>query len=339
MSGRLAFDIGGANLKAAHSDGSVRSVPFELWKSPERLADALRSLSGTLPDADAWLVTMTGELCDCFRTRSDGVRSILGSVGAAADGRAVHVWGTDGAFHSVASILERPLLAAASNWLALATAVARGGFGRSGLLIDVGSTTTDLIPWRDGEVLITPDQRTDFDRLQASTLVYQGVRRTPLMMLGLAVFGGRTTRVMAEQFATMADVFVTLGDIPPNPDDRSTANGQPLTVEASRDRLARMVGRDRDDFTTHDAREYAQFCERSFLAALRGASTTVVIHSLTDRPAAIVVAGSGEFLARRLVEQAWSDAQICSLADVWGSEASEAACAVALLRLAAEESP
>ena len=37
----LALDIGGANIKAAHSREQSRTLPFELWKRPDDLAPAL----------------------------------------------------------------------------------------------------------------------------------------------------------------------------------------------------------------------------------------------------------------------------------------------------------
>ena len=73
----LALDIGGANLKAAHSSGQIRSAPFALWKTPEDLGVALKQLVADLPPFDRLAVAMTGELCDCFRTKVEGVIHIL----------------------------------------------------------------------------------------------------------------------------------------------------------------------------------------------------------------------------------------------------------------------
>src|SRR4051812_47048682 len=94
----LGLDIGGANLKAAHSDGSARTVPFALWKHPERLADELRQLSATMPAYQRVGVTMTGELCDCFATKSDGVRAILQAVNDAYVNIPVRLWSLDSRF-------------------------------------------------------------------------------------------------------------------------------------------------------------------------------------------------------------------------------------------------
>src|SRR5262245_28908054 len=92
----LGLDIGGANLKAAHATGATRLRPFALWKDPRGLAGALRDLLAGLPAADALAVTMTGELCDCFPSKREGVHAILDAVADVAEGRDVRVWRTDG---------------------------------------------------------------------------------------------------------------------------------------------------------------------------------------------------------------------------------------------------
>src|SRR5689334_2443927 len=105
----LGLDVGGANLKAAHSDGEARSVPFALWKDPAGLPAALAELAGDLPESDALAVTMTGELCDCFESSSDGVRAILDAVASAAGTKPVRVWDHDGLFVDLERAREEPL--------------------------------------------------------------------------------------------------------------------------------------------------------------------------------------------------------------------------------------
>src|SRR6476646_3442997 len=94
----LGLDIGGANLKAATVGKRAVSVPFALWKQPDRLPAALADLVGQFPDATELAVTMTGELCDCYETKRQGVNAILDAVESVANGRRIGVWSTDGAF-------------------------------------------------------------------------------------------------------------------------------------------------------------------------------------------------------------------------------------------------
>ncbi|WP_165229891.1 hydantoinase/oxoprolinase family protein [Aquisphaera insulae] len=333
----LALDVGGANLKAAHGGGQVRTVPFEVWKNPEGLGAALSSLAGTFPGFGRIALTMTAELCDCYRTRLEGVLAVIAAVERAAAGRPVWTWGTDGRFHDIESIRREPTLAAASNWLALATVAARLIGGRRGILIDVGSTTTDLIPLDGGRVAVRG--RSDRQRLRSRELVYAGVRRTPLSALAAELALGEEGPIglAAELFATTLDVFLTTGDISPDPGDRATADGRPATVEAARDRLARMVGDDRDGFSSGDALGMARAAEASLVGRLSEAARHVCASTI-GTPEVVVVAGSGEFLADRVAVAAFGGGPArIGLAGIWGPAGSTAACACALLGLSEGE--
>src|SRR5665213_2920887 len=166
----LGLDVGGANLKAAHTNRTARSRPFALWKDPGGLADALRNLIAEMPSADVLAVTMTGELCDCSESKRQGVNVILDAVEAAAAGKPIRVWRTDGRFSDLAAARTESLTAAAANWLALATFAGRYAPTGPALLIDIGSTTTDIVPLQDGRPM--PKGRTDPERLRSGELVY-----------------------------------------------------------------------------------------------------------------------------------------------------------------------
>src|SRR5947209_8555190 len=111
----VGLDVGGANLKAAHSGGSARARPFALWKAPAALPDALRELLRDWLPYDLLAVTMTGELCDCFATKREGVRAILHAVSAVAGQAPVRVWRNDGRLVDLDAARADPLPAAAAN--------------------------------------------------------------------------------------------------------------------------------------------------------------------------------------------------------------------------------
>jgi len=332
----LALDIGGANLKAAHSDGLTTTVPFEVWRRPAELGKAIAKLAAALPPFDRAAVTMTAELCDCYPTKAEGVLAILAAAAQALGGRPLSVWGIDGRFHELAEIRRRPVLAAAANWLALATAAARLASDDRGLMIDIGSTTTDIIPLDRGRVAVRG--RTDTERLRTGELVYAGIRRTPLCALAteLPLWQGPPIGLAAELFATSLDVFLTLGDLDPDPTELATADGRGATVDAARDRLARMVGADRESFSAGDAVELSRSAAECLLRRLAQAAHRVC-QATIGIPDVAVVAGSGEFLARRLAARVLGpDRPIISLAEAWGCAASTAGCARALLTLVME---
>ena len=331
----LALDIGGANLKAAHSSGKAESVHFPLWKFPDRLPLEIEALAHRFPKTEEVAVTMTAELCDCFETKCEGVLAILDALVSALPGRRIWIWGMDGRFHALPAIREQPLLAAASNWLALATAIARRYASDSGFLIDIGSTTTDLIPFENGEVAAIG--KTDLERLQSGGLVYAGASRTPLCALTTSLnFRGKKTGLAAELFATTKDIYLTLGDLKEDPLDDETADGRPASRQHARDRLARMVGADREGFSEDDALEFSKGLDKALLDRLAEASRRV-LESLSQAPNVVVTSGSGEFLARRLGRALFGEAiPLEPLGELWGSDISTAACAKALLELSAD---
>src|SRR5581483_10394231 len=173
----LALDIGGANLKAADGLGFALSEPFPLWQRPAELAAAVTSIIGRAPPSEKLVVTMTGELADCFQTKAEGVSHIARAAQQAAGDRPVLVYLVDGSLAPVDEACQQPLLAAASNWHALASFAARYCSG-PGLLVDIGSTTTDIIAFANGAVVA--QGQTDPERLASGELVYTGVVRSPV---------------------------------------------------------------------------------------------------------------------------------------------------------------
>ena len=330
----LALDVGGANLKAADGSGWARSVPFALSREPHRLAAEIEALVNAAPANSRLAVTMTGELCDSFSTKADGVRHILGAVEAAAAGREIAVYLVDGRMVSVDAARDEPLQAAASNWHALAQFACRFIPERAGLLIDVGSTTTDLVPIADGCVVARA--ATDTERLQAGELVYSGVCHTPLTAIVRAIpWRGGHCPIAGDCFATTADAYVLLGDVPEQLSAAWTADGRPLTQAFARDRLARMICADRSTFFESDAHVAAQSVRDAQMAQIQDAAQQVA-SNLKQSPDCFVISGIGEFLARRMIGEIWPAGRIVSFAREWGPEVSACAPAHALAVLACE---
>jgi probable H4MPT-linked C1 transfer pathway protein len=327
----LGLDIGGANLKAAHRDGRVRVLPFPLWKNPRQLPAALVELVSDMPACDVLAVTMTGELCDCFAGKREGVDAILNAVEAVAGNRRVRIWTLNSTFIDIAGARRQPLQVAAANWLALAAFACRF-IPHDGLVIDIGSTTTDIVAVVSGRP--APKALTDPERLRELELVYTGVRRTPLC----AVLGAG---VAAEFFATTQDVYILLGSLPENPLDTATADGRPATRSAAHARLARMMCADAETCGPDETRKLAvRALHRQVL--LLSTAFDHVAQRLPGPPETLVLAGEGEFLARMVLseENTFRDretnlakSKVISLAEKLGPDISKAACAYALTAL------
>lgn len=332
----LGLDIGGANLKAATSAGAARTEPFEIWRAPHALASRLRELIGRLPAADCLAVTMTAELADCFATKAEGVAAIVAGVRQAAEATPIAVWQTNGSFLSPESAIRQPRQIAAANWHALATWAGRLAPHGNALLVDMGSTTTDVIPFQEGRPV--PQGLTDLDRLRNSELVYTGLRRTPLCAVAESVeVRGGPCRLAAELFATMLDVQLLLGIIPEDPADRNTADGRPATIAWAHDRLARMVCCDRDELDLNEARAIARTFAEAQHRLLDSAIQAVVGRNMGKLETAII-AGSGDVLARKILAKnpATKGSRIIQLAELLSPELAEAACAYAVAVLASE---
>jgi (4-(4-[2-(gamma-L-glutamylamino)ethyl]phenoxymethyl)furan-2-yl)methanamine synthase len=330
----LALDIGGANIKVADGLGYCSIQPFALWRRPERLAESLQNVIEAAPPCNRIAATMTGELADCFETKEQGVRHILQALSTAAGGRHIHAYQTSGRLQPLDTALDEPLLAAAANWHALARFAGRFAANGAALLIDIGSTTTDVIPLFNGRPQTAGC--TDTERLLSGELVYTGVQRSPVCsVLGYLPYRGQLCPVAQELFATTWDAYLTLSELPEEPDNRNTADGRPATREAARARLARMICADETSFDDTDAMVAAETIRRDQMARIAVAVAQVVARQ-GQSPATVIVSGAGEFLARRIVEQMNLAGRLVSLGDQLGPALSRCAPAHALAVLARE---
>ena len=328
----VGLDIGGANIKAADADGGAWSLAFPLWKERQRLGAAVADLLTTAGPCQAIALTMTGELADCYRDRAAGVRDILTQVLRASGIHPVWSYSVDGCFHSSEEILKNPDQAAAANWHALAQLAARWLGPRPGVLVDVGSTTCDIIPLSKGGV--ATDSRTDFDRLSREQLLYFGVGRTPLCALVSHIpYRQGMIPVMAELFATTDDVCLTLGFVAEDHNDRQTCDGRARTRAAARNRIARLIGLDHRQFERQDAEAAARHIWKSMKQRLHQAiernATTL---TTSTEPLTVILSGHGAALAEPL-PSSW---RVIRAADRLGHAGSRAAPAYAVAVLAAQ---
>ena len=187
---------------------------------------------------------MTGELCDAFPSRREGVAGLAAIAANHLAPAAPSLYAGRAGFVELGEAASHAADIASANWHASAALVALRL--RDALFIDIGSTTADLIPIVAGQVAAVG--YSDAERLAAGELVYTGMTRSFVMSLASrAPFRGAWTPLMNEYFASSADVHRILGDLPDDADKMSTADGREKTVEASRARLARMIGREADE--------------------------------------------------------------------------------------------
>ncbi len=296
------WDLGGAHLKVAQgaADGRLEAafqLPCTLWRGLDHLTRAIAEAQSRLAPTRRHGVTMTGELVDLFASRADGVEALAQAIRAALPDADLRLYAGPEGFVPTGEAGRHVHDIASANWHASARFVA--GRCAAGLFLDVGSTTTDVVPFAEGQVAVTGF--TDSERMVAEELVYTGVTRTPVMAIAEAVpFAGARQKLMAEYFATAADIHRLTGALPEDADQHETADGRGKTAADSARRLARMLGR---DFMPDDLPAWRQLAahlaERQLQAVFAAAERVLSRRNVPDA-APVVGAGVGRFLCEAL---------------------------------------
>ncbi|HVN53176.1 MAG TPA: hydantoinase/oxoprolinase family protein [Anaerolineaceae bacterium] len=339
----LGLDIGGANVKTVglrYESEEVRSyraasLPFEIWREKERLPEILQSaMEMVFPEnrPDALAVTMTAELADVFATKREGVGFVLDRLLETFPGMQGYALSLQGEFVPLVEARLRPLEFAASNWLA--TALYVGQAHPDCLLVDVGTTTTDVIPILNGQICALG--RTDLERLAAGELVYTGVLRTNLAAIVQSVpVRGRLCRVSSEDFAISGDVYLILGFLRAKDYTCPTPDGRPATRETARVRLARLVCADTEMLVEDEIDTLASYVAEQQLGQVCVAIQQVLSRIQAARDLPLLAAGSGAFLALKAGKRLGLD--VSNLGADWGKTGSTAAPSLAVAFLLAQQ--
>jgi probable H4MPT-linked C1 transfer pathway protein len=301
MTSVIGWDIGGAHLKAARAENGTIVEAIQLVCTPHcglgHLEQAIEQAAARLGPADRHGVTMTAELSDAFETRAQGVTSVAAICANRIKSADILFYAGAQGFVPRSGVAEAASAIASANWRASAALVA--GRCADALFIDMGSTTTDLIPIRAGSVATLG--ATDAERLAFGELVYAGFTRgAPAAGLSVAPIDGRWTQLVNENFATMADVRRILGDLPEAADMAPTADGRGKTVEASMARLARLAGRDAADGGPQQWRDFADYFARAQLRLIEDQIALLKSRGAFTPDAPFIGAGVGRALVERL---------------------------------------
>jgi probable H4MPT-linked C1 transfer pathway protein len=343
----VGWDVGGAHLKACLLEAGrvvdVAQWPCPLWKGTAHLEEAIaaaivrwpRALDATTRHA----ATMTGEMVDLFADREQGVGRLAGVL-AEALGPSLRLYAGAAAFVAPHEAPRHWQAIASANWQATA-AVLAPQLGDA-LLLDVGSTTTDVIALRGGRV--AAQGMDDARRLATGELVYQGVVRTPLCALAARVpFEGRLVNVMNEFFATSADVYRTTGELDPAHDQDATADGSGKGPAETHRRLARMIGHDARDRDPRAWHALARAWRTLQVADIEGQAARVALAAGLADDALVVGAGCGAFLVGDIARREgrrfrrFSDVMAAGSDDALAGWVDVCAPAVAVAALAFEE--
>ena len=259
------FDIGGANTDLAVIDfenDEIKNIEVDfaylpMWSNNDDLSEVLVELIENicpLSEIDAVGISMTAELVDAYDTKKDGVLDIVRKCEDTFSCPIAYV-GIDGMM-SKEEIEKNPLKAAAANWIA--TAQIATLISDNCIFIDTGSTTTDIIPIKDGKECAIG--KSDFDRSATGELVYTGTLRTNLAsFLDKIEFDGKKYRVASELFAQTADVYTVLDLISEDDYVCDTFDGESKSKTDCAKRIARVVCADLEVLSMEDIMKISEF--------------------------------------------------------------------------------
>ncbi len=308
----LGFDVGGANTKTAlveTLDGRVEKLNtalkyFPLWKKQrEELSATLLFLKNSVAarvSLSCVALTMTAELSDVFRTKREGVLSILDCVSHVFPDVPILVVTTDVGLSSVDKAKADPLTVAGANWAATGWMVSQ--HLSDCIVIDVGSTSTSIIPIVNGKVVAAG--RTDLQKLSNGELVYTGSLRTNVAAIVQSVpLRGGFVRVSSELFAQSADVHLILKNITEAEYTSETADGRGKTAKEAKERLARIICADTEILKDQEIQQIASYVYQKQIEQIASGLSQVCIR-LGGNKFPVVVTGLGkDFLARYASEK------------------------------------
>lgn len=260
------FDIGGANTDLAIVDfsenGEIKNmiVDFEylpMWSDNQRLSDVLLNLinkNDDLDKIDGIGISMTAELVDAYNKKEEGVLDISKKV--------INTFNIPIGFvgtHKLLTsdeVLKNPSQIAAANWIATSAIISE--IDENCIFIDTGSTTTDIIPIKNGKECC--EGRSDFERLATGELVYTGTLRTNLSsFLKKVELNNKEYSVASELFATTADIYNILDKINDEDYSCSTSDGAGKSKMESMIRISRILCADMDILSVDDVIAISKF--------------------------------------------------------------------------------
>lgn len=295
----VGYDAGGAHLKVARLENgrvaAVRQIACPLWQGLDRLSAALDEAKEMTAGAGLHAITMTGELTEIFPSRDAGTEALITLFANRFGEDARFYMGLKG-FAAAEAALDDKSAVASANFLGTARAIAAKR--ANALLIDMGSTTTDIIPCS------RPQGLTDAERLQTGELVYTGLTRTPVPSVATrAPLLGSWQSLARDTFATMADVRRILSELPEDVDLHQTADGRGKSLAESLARFARGFGRDGELRHLAGWRIAAAFVCEEQIRSITDGIVQVLSRPGLDATGGVVTAGIGAPVAAEVARR------------------------------------
>ncbi|OED30070.1 hydantoinase/oxoprolinase family protein [Methanosphaera sp. WGK6] len=253
----MGLDIGGANtdcviidINDKHEIKSIQEYKeyLPMWKDNEKLQECLIKLYDNDSEIEVICVSMTAELADSYTSKTEGVLDISKKVIETFSEKIVKFVTFNG-LKSYDEILKNPLDAAAANWIGTVNAIKY--IKNNCIFMDMGSTTTDIIPLKNRTEIASG--HSDTERLGTGELVYTGMLRTNLATIVHEVpVKNIPTSVSSELFTISADIHRILEHITEEEYTCTTPDGKNKDLTSCKRRLCRLICADLDTLTDEE---------------------------------------------------------------------------------------
>ena len=297
----LGWDIGGAHIKLSTikpNSFSFNIYKCNLWKSTDLLKKILHSVCRKYKRGFNIInvITMSGEMCDIFDSRNQGVKHILEIFKNI--NKENYVFSTKKPFFFKLSKKINPESISSANWFATAKFLETKV--NNAIAVDVGSTTTDIIVIKKG-VCINKNY-SDFSRLQSSELIYMGILRTPIHAVTKEIYSGQKKfSIIPENFSNMSDVYRILSDIKPKIDYSENCDSKNKSYRNSLVRFSRIIGFDyhsKNERIVINLAKKIKLYQKNFL--MQKITYTLQQHFQSKESVNIIGIGIGSFLIEEI---------------------------------------
>ncbi|MEM3451052.1 MAG: hydantoinase/oxoprolinase family protein [Nitrososphaerales archaeon] len=343
----IGWDVGGANIKATYieiEDEKVFRIKnltryFPIWiEGKEKLPIILNELRREMVEnssIDAIGVTMTAELSDVYETKREGVNHVLDCVEKIFPKEKIFVLDVNSQLKNVEEAKKNYLKVASANWAGTAWMVSK--WVKDCIILDVGSTTTDIIPIIGGKIMMRG--KTDLERLATGELIYTGALRTNVATIVNAIpVRGIMTRVSSELFSLSGDVHLILRNISEEDYKTETADKRGKTRKEALTRLARIVCADTDMLKEEEIVAMANYIYMKQSDRIADGLMQVYdsVRTIVKDRLSLVLTGIGRnFLGRKSAERL-KFKKIIDLAQIIGKEAAVATTSLAVALMVVE---
>ena len=260
-------DIGGFHVKITQLTRTSNNIKinsaFIPFRQREELIEILTSLT-----TEPGLAVVTQTICGSrrhFSSVKEGTHNVIDMVGKICGEDKVRYPGLPCHLYTAEEAKKDYLKVAARNWVATSyLASPYLGLFEHGLVIDCGTTSTDIIPVIDSSPVTLGDNDQGYMRLRTNELLWSGLYFTLISQISNTVtLDGEEFRIKSSSRFLSFDIYVVLGLISAEDIAAKYYNWlqemRLVSYDSSIDKMLDLICADRDVLGVHDAQKIAAF--------------------------------------------------------------------------------